>query len=296
MSHNETEVSCNNCKKIISIEDKFCPFCGSKNDGIKQDNPMNKCIKCGEPMGVDDVFCGNCGHNHRIEKVVEPIQEKPVEIITPKPVEVISNNPIKPKKKSKLPLILGILGLVVVVTIGAVYVYLENEKREAEIARLETLEREENERVNRALNDQLLYWNLDFASPDNDDTYVTYYPFDESTNTNIMDQICIVVGVKADKLTEGEFVLEDSVDGGLFNFMLSEFTINDYSPLSGSPQECSWNVKEYPIEYNDEFSLYDGESRLVIFKIYLSDIAGDAYEFKYKYKGITTLNTSTLND
>ena len=281
---------------IISIEDKFCPFCGSKNDWIKQDNPSNKCVKCGEPLGLDDVFCGNCGHNQQIEKPKEVVREIVVETIKEKTDEITTGKSIKPKKKSKLALIFVIVSLVVVVTVGAVYVYLENEKREAEIARLETLEREENERVNHALNDQLLYWNLEFASPDNDDTYVTYYPFDESTNTNIMDQICIVVGVKADKLTEGEFVLDDTVDGGLFNFKLSEFTINGYSPLSGFAQECGWNVKEYPIEYSDEFSIYEGESRFVIFKIYLSDLADDVYEFKYKYKGITTLNTSTLNE
>lgn len=292
MSHNETEVSCNHCKKIIFKSDKFCPFCGSKNEEIKQDQ-SKKCIKCGEPMGETDVFCGNCGHNQQVEKVVKPIEEKPVEVITPKPVEVISNNPIKPKKKSKLPLILLIVSLGVVVLFGAVYVYLENEKKEAEIARLETLEREENERVNRALNDQLLYWNLEFASPDNDDTYMTFYPFDESVNDSQMDQMCVLVGVTANKRPDGKFVLDDSIDGGLFNFELSEFTINDYTPLN-SAQECGWNIEDYQVEYNDSFSLLSGESRLILFKMYLTDLSLGSYNFMYKYKTITSLDTSSL--
>jgi len=295
MSHNETEVSCNHCKKIIFKSDKFCPFCGVKNEEIKQSNPIKKCSKCGEPMGENDVFCGNCGHNQQAENVIEPIQENPVEIITPKPVEVISNNPIKPKKKSKLPLIIGIVSLVVVVLCGAVYVYLENEKREAEIARLETLEREENERVNRALNDQLLYWSLEFTSPENDDTYTTFYPFDEVSDTNQMDQMCIVVGVTANKRPESKFALDDSIDGGLFDFELSEFTINDYTPLN-SAQECEWNLDGYQIEYNDTFSLLSGESRLILYKMYLSDLTSDSYNFMYKYMTITSLDTSSLDE
>lgn len=293
MSLNETEVSCNNCKRIILKGDKFCPFCGSKNEEIKQDNPIKKCSKCGEPMGENDVFCGNCGHNQQVEKTIQPIQEKPVEIITPKPIEVSSNNPIKPKKKSKLPLIIVLVSLVVVVLCGAVYVYLENEKKEAEIARLETLEREENERVNRALNDQLLYWGLEFASPTYDDTYTTFYPFNDATNTDISDQMCILVGVTANKKPEGKFVLEDSVDGGLFNFELSEFTINDYTPLN-SAQECGWNLDDYQVEYNDSFSLYSGESSFVLFKMNLSDLTSDSYNFMYKYMTITSLDTSNL--
>jgi uncharacterized Zn finger protein (UPF0148 family) len=295
MSHNETEVSCNHCKKIIFKSDKFCPFCGSKNEEIKHDNPIKKCVKCGEPMGENDVFCGNCGHNQQIEKPVEVVNEKVVEPIQEKTIELNSNKPIKPKKKSNLPLILIIVSLVVVVSVGAVYVYLENEKREAEIARLETLEREENERVNRALNDQLLYWNLEFASPDNDDTYIAYYPFDESNNSYQMDQMCIIVGVTAHKQETGKFVLDDSIDGGLFDFKLSEFTINDNVPLS-SNQECGWNVKDYPIEYNESFSLLSGESKLVLFKMYLSDLTWDSYDFKYKYSTITSLNTSNLEE
>ncbi|HET6784595.1 MAG TPA: zinc ribbon domain-containing protein [Erysipelotrichaceae bacterium] len=293
MSHNETEVSCNHCKKIIFKSDKFCPFCGVKNEEIRQDNLNKKCIKCGEPMGVGDVFCGNCGHNQQAERVVEPIQEKPVEVITPKPVEVLSNNPIKPKKKSKLLLIIGIVSLVVVVLFGAVYVYLENEKREAEIARLETIEREENERVNRALNDQLLYWNLEFASPTYDDTYTTFYPFVGATNTDVSDQMCILVGVTANKNSKGKFVLDDSIDGGLFDFELSEFTINDYTPLN-SAQECGWNIEDYQVEYNDSFSLYSGESSFVLFKMNLSDLTSDSYNFMYKYMTITSLDTSSL--
>lgn len=295
MSHNETEVSCNHCKKIIFKSDKFCPFCGVKNEEIRQDNLNKKCIKCGEPMGVGDVFCGNCGHNQQAERVVEQIQEKPVDVITPKPVEVLSNNPIKPKKKSKLLLIIGIVSLVVVVTIGAVYVYLENEKKEAEIARLETLEREENERINRALNDQLLYWNLEFASPTYDDTYTTFYPFDDATNTDVSDQMCILVGVTANKNSKGKFVLDDSIDGGLFDFELSEFTINDYTPLN-SAQECGWNLDDYQVEYNDSFSLYSGESSFVLFKMNLSDLTSDSYNFMYKYLTITSLDTSNLDE
>ncbi len=293
MSHNETEVSCNHCKKIIFKSDIFCPYCGKKNEEIKQDNPTKKCVKCGEPMGENDVFCGNCGHNQQVEKTIEPIQEKPVEVITLKPVEVSSNNPIKPKKKSKLLLIIGLVCLVVVVLCGAVYVYLENEKKEAEIARLETLERKENERVNRALNDQLLYWNVEFASPDNDDTYKTFYPFDESVNDSQMDQMCVLVGVTANKRPSGKFVLDDSIDGGLFNFELSEFTINDYTPLN-SAQECGWNLDDYQIEYNDAFSLLSGESRLILFKMYLTDLSLDSYNFMYKYLTITSLDTSSL--
>lgn len=295
MSHNETEVSCNHCKKIIFKSDKFCPFCGVKNEEIRQDNLNKKCIKCGEPMGVGDVFCGNCGHNQQAERVVEQIQEKPVDVITPKPVEVLSNKPIKPKKKSKLLLIIGIVSLVVVVTIGAVYVYLENEKKEAEIARLETLEREENERINRALNDQLLYWNLEFASPTYDDTYTTFYPFDDATNTDVSDQMCILVGVTANKNSKGKFVLDDSIDGGLFDFELSEFTINDYTPLN-SAQECGWNLDDYQVEYNDSFSLYSGESSFVLFKMNLSDLTSDSYNFMYKYLTITSLDTSNLDE
>jgi len=295
MSHNEIEVSCNNCRKIILKNDKFCPFCGSKNEEIKQDNPIKKCVKCGELMGENDVFCGNCGHNQQIEKPVEDSRENVLEPIQARPIEINTSKLIKPKKKSKLALILVIVSLVVVVTIGAVYVYLENEKREAEIARLEKLEREENERVNRALNDQLLYWDLEFASPDNNDTYVTYYPFDESTNTNIMDQMCIVVGVTANKRPASKFALDDSIDGGLFDFELSEFTLNDYTPLN-SAEDCGWSLEDYQIEYNDTFSLLSGESRLVLFKLYLTDLTRDSYDFMYKYLSITSLNTSSLDE
>jgi len=291
MSHNETEVSCNHCKKIIFKSDKFCPYCGKKNEEIKQDNPIKKCVKCGELMGENDVFCGNCGHNQQIEKPVENVEEP----IQARPIEINTSKLIKPKKKSKLALILVIVSLVIVVSVGAVYVYLENEKREAEIARLETLEREENERVNRALNDQLLYWSLEFASPSNDDTYTTFYPFDDVSDSNQMDQMCIVVGVTANKRPESKFALDDSIDGGLFDFELSEFTINDYTPLN-SAQECGWNLDGYKIEYNDTFSLLSGESTLILFKMSLADLTSDSYNFMYKYLTITSLDTSTLDE
>lgn len=296
------EVICRKCKKTIFANDKFCMHCGALNVSQKNEEiKTNNCIKCGAPIKVGDAFCNNCGHSFKSEKLEEIVLEKNEEVVEEKksdiiqePIRVVEEKVIEKKKKTKLGLIILIVSLVCVVTFGAIYVYLDYVEREKELAEQLAREKVENERVERALSDQLLYWNLEFASPNNDGTYSTFYPYDEASNTVYYDRLCVLVGVKADKQDAGEFYLDDSVDGGLFNFNLSEFTINNYTPLNAPNQDCNWNLGNYTVEYADQFSLLDDESALVLFNIYLSDLSLDEYDFKYKYKVITILDTSSL--
>lgn len=50
-------MNCNNCKKIVDVEDNYCGNCGFKIEYL------NRCSKCGDNVEVDDKFCGSCGFN-----------------------------------------------------------------------------------------------------------------------------------------------------------------------------------------------------------------------------------------
>ncbi len=56
------DVSCPDCNNPISVDAKFCPFCGHQQLVFKQ------CIKCGKNLTPSAQFCSRCGH---------PAQEKP---------------------------------------------------------------------------------------------------------------------------------------------------------------------------------------------------------------------------
>ena len=53
---------CPDCSKSVSIDAKFCPFCGHQQLVFKQ------CVKCGKNLTPSAKFCSRCGH---------PAEEKP---------------------------------------------------------------------------------------------------------------------------------------------------------------------------------------------------------------------------
>lgn len=239
------------------------------------------CSNCKKVILKSDRFCPHCGTKNEVEIISEPKSEVK-----------------QTKKKSNVLFIVLIVLLIGAGSIYGIYTYMENQRIEKELAeeqaRIQEEERIEKARVDKAIEQPLLYWDLTYVSPDNDDTYTTYYGYDEVNDVNLMDQICVIVGVSPMKDTNSEHYLDDSVDGGKFKFNLNEFYINGYTPLSDNPGNCTWNVKDYPIQYNSEFELANGESTLVLFKIKVSDLKHPAYDFTYKYMVITSLNTSTI--
>ncbi|MBP3392696.1 MAG: zinc ribbon domain-containing protein [Clostridia bacterium] len=48
---------CPNCQKLLDVNSKFCPECGTKIEIEK----MTFCTQCGEPLTDNPKFCGNCG-------------------------------------------------------------------------------------------------------------------------------------------------------------------------------------------------------------------------------------------
>ncbi|MBI5001582.1 MAG: zinc ribbon domain-containing protein [Euryarchaeota archaeon] len=60
---------CDNCKKIIPHESKFCPECGVKFAELQSDfENVDICGKCGEKAKSDAKFCLNCGATLRTLK------------------------------------------------------------------------------------------------------------------------------------------------------------------------------------------------------------------------------------
>lgn len=67
---------CPNCHKEYDSNNKFCPYCGAKNE-IEQNIT---CPKCGFSYSSEYKFCPKCGAQNDNNKVVEPLstKEKPI--------------------------------------------------------------------------------------------------------------------------------------------------------------------------------------------------------------------------
>lgn len=66
--------TCDTCKKIISVDDKFCTICGTKQKMVKMKEDVKKevkveekqvtkaCKSCGMVVDIDTKFCSKCGY------------------------------------------------------------------------------------------------------------------------------------------------------------------------------------------------------------------------------------------
>lgn len=217
----------------------------------------------------------------------------------------MSQNNFNDVKKTKKKVNFLIISLMVLLIGGGLiyggYTYLENQRIEREIAeklaeeqaRILEEEKLEKARVDKALEQPYLYWDLTYTSANDNGTYSAYYAYDEANNVAYFDQMCVIVGVSPVKNVDSEYFIEDTIDGGKFKFNLNEFYINGYTPIKNKGN-CAWRINDSKIQYNSEFELSSGESALLLFKIKVSDLKQTSSDFTYKYITITTLNTSKI--
>ena len=57
------EKQCTNCSKLIPLNTKYCPECGSENKvtSTGQANKVKTCTNCGIQLDESVKFCGGCG-------------------------------------------------------------------------------------------------------------------------------------------------------------------------------------------------------------------------------------------
>lgn len=232
------------------------------------------CSKCKKVILKSDEFCPHCGTKNEVKQTKNRINTLFVVLIV---------------------LVIG------AGSIYGIYTYLENQRIEREIAerlaeeqaRILEEEKAEKARVDKALEQPYLYWDLTYTSANDNGTYTAYYAYDEANNVAYFDQMCVIVGVSPVKNVDSEYYLDDTIDGGKFKFNLNEFYINGYTPIKNKGN-CSWRIKDYKIQYNSEFELSSGESSLLLFKIKVSDLQQSSSDFTYKYITITSLDTSKI--
>lgn len=140
-------MKCQNCGSEVPEGSVFCETCGA------QLAYQGYCTNCGAPLEGDASFCPNCGTPIKEEEPQQDKQEAGGPVVKkvtanqvePKPIQheaVIPTEPVPlpaqpekqnpptaqelpaktPKARSKLPLILGVLGVIVIV--GGVYFYM----------------------------------------------------------------------------------------------------------------------------------------------------------------------------
>jgi hypothetical protein len=52
---------CSHCNREVSINDKFCMYCGASVAASKSVRSTRLCSSCGNHIGVSDKFCRHCG-------------------------------------------------------------------------------------------------------------------------------------------------------------------------------------------------------------------------------------------
>lgn len=88
------DVICVQCKKLISSDQQFCPYCGAVQKEKEKPQPLKKaaCPNCGSLVRGDQIFCPRCGK--KIEEHLTIREAPPTDLVPSEEVDTAVNDAI----------------------------------------------------------------------------------------------------------------------------------------------------------------------------------------------------------
>jgi hypothetical protein len=203
------------------------------------------CLYCGTAINESDQFCGKCG-----KKTHAKLRKK-------------FDLHFLIAKRGKTFMVLGIT--IVLISSLILVKYLTDQ---------------EKKRVNFILENQDLYWNIEFNSPNGTGEYISF----EGTSWDGQSTwtTCVVVGIKVSKDKQSKYYLDNKYDDGKIELELTKFTVNGSKPwVWPTTNECMQVYDVYKIHTDYEFELKENETINLLFII----DSGIDYNKSLKYDG-----------
>lgn len=170
------------------------------------------------------------------------------------------------------------ISIIILMIIGSIFSNYQINEKESNLS---------DSRIDRALNNPLLYWEYQFASPTHDNTYMTI----KKDN----NKYCFLVGVTFDKNIDSYYYLEDKYDDGEISIRTSDFRINQLYSFHGSRiYACQSMFDDFEIVTEYSYNVSEGESIYLLFEVDLSELT-EPIIFKYKNIPITELIIDELD-